>query len=67
MKCIICDRDAHAVCQFCGRAVCREHIRKDEFLSGYAKALFSGGSSAIRVENAVWCGICTVHDDPSIL
>ena len=65
MKCINCDKDAHAVCQFCGRAVCRNHFREAEFLSGYSRLMGMWGpaQSAIRVENAVWCGICSIHHD----
>ena len=60
MKCITCGADAVAVCKFCGRAVCKEHIQTDTFTSGYsAKAAFwSMAHNAVRVEDAVWCGIC---------
>jgi len=26
MNCWHCDRPAHALCQFCGRAVCKDHF-----------------------------------------
>jgi hypothetical protein len=60
MKCISSDEDARAVCQFCGRAVCREHLQKELFVSGYtAKAGFwNPRSNAVRVADAVWCGVC---------
>jgi hypothetical protein len=27
MNCWHCDRPAHRLCQFCGRAVCKEHVK----------------------------------------
>jgi hypothetical protein len=60
MKCIKCDQEARAVCQFCGRAVCKEHIQKARFVTGYtSRAGFWGSSdNAVSVEDAVWCGEC---------
>ena len=60
MKCIECGSDAVAICQFCGRAVCQEHVKTKLFVSGYSgKASFWNlADNAVRVEDAVHCGVC---------
>ena len=60
MKCIKCDEQASAVCQFCGRAVCKEHIQHKRFVSGYTSfgGILSPTDNAFSVEDAVWCGAC---------
>jgi hypothetical protein len=49
-----------AVCQFCGRAGCAEHIQKRRFVTGFTSAggLRSFKDNAVSVEDAVWCGMC---------
>ena len=63
MKCIECGADAAAICRFCGRAVCTEHIKTDVFTSGYSGKMgwWNMEKNAVRVEDAVWCGVC--HPD----
>ena len=60
MKCIECEEEAVAICKFCGRAVCKEHIKAKEFVSGYTSwgGAFSSTENAVRIKDAVWCGIC---------
>ena len=59
MKCTVCENDAHAVCQLCGRAVCKQHIREKEFISGFRKkTLMQFKEPGVRVKDAVWCGQC---------
>jgi len=59
MKCIKCEEEARAVCQFCGRAVCKQHIQKRRFMIGNTtKGAMSMGGNALSVEDAVWCGEC---------
>lgn len=60
MKCIKCEKEARAVCQFCGRAVCAEHISERRFVCGFTSVggLFSFKDNAFSVEDAVWCGLC---------
>lgn len=60
MKCIKCEEEASAVCQFCGRAVCAKHIEQQRFVSGFTSVggLWSFKDNALSVEDAVWCGIC---------
>ena len=60
MKCIHCGADAVAVCQFCGRAVCGEHLATKLFATGYTGkgGFWNVDDNAVRVEDAVHCGIC---------
>ena len=65
MKCFKCESDARAVCRFCGRAVCSEHLEEREFYTGYgmheADALSPyAAETGVHVRNAVWCGKCSV-------
>jgi len=60
MKCIHCEEEARAVCQFCGRAVCEEHISEKRFVSGFTAIgqILSLTDNAVEVDDAVWCGLC---------
>jgi len=60
VKCIHCGSDAVAVCKFCGRVVCNDHITTGLFVSGYSakSGWWSMQDNALRVEDAVACGIC---------
>lgn len=54
---------AHAICQFCGRFVNKEHA---QFLP-YPMAIFVGRNDTPKVlvvAGAVWCGICRPQQDP---
>jgi hypothetical protein len=57
MNCWHCDRPAHAVCAFCGRAVCKEHHRSlPNVLELFRDR--AGGLRGLVVDTATWCGIC---------
>lgn len=60
MKCIECEQEAQAICKFCGRAVCAEHVRQQRYPSGFATKLgfWSGAQNGVAVPDAVWCGRC---------
>ena len=63
MNCWHCDRPAHGTCRFCGRAVCKEHVRS----LPYIVALFKdekGLHKALVVPDALYCGVCKPSDDP---
>ena len=68
MKCIKCDEEANAVCQFCGRAVCKEHILQQRFVTGFTGAggILSFKDNAVAVEDAVWCGLCHLEYKRSV-
>jgi len=62
MNCWHCERPAHGVCKFCGRAVCRDHAKtKPSVIS-----IYSDGSlkKALTVADTLWCGVCKPGNDP---
>jgi hypothetical protein len=66
MKCTRCGADAAAICKFCGRAVCAEHIRTKSYASGFGHKVKSylwqsGSQTGVLVSDAVWCGQCEVE------
>jgi hypothetical protein len=66
MKCWHCDSEAKAVCVFCGRGICAEHRKKNEYFVGYGKKnrtslLDSKTASAVNVSDASWCGVCEIE------
>ena len=66
MNCWHCDRPAHGVCQFCGRAVCREHVRSLPFILAIYQGK-DGAYKAVVVENTLHCGVCTPREAPVLL
>ena len=60
MNCIQCNEAANAICQFCGRAVCKAHLKEKSFVSGFSSEMsfWSAADNAVRVPDAVWCGEC---------
>lgn len=63
MNCWHCERPAHGVCRFCGRGLCREHVRTLPYIveiyhneQGIHKALVVG--------DALYCGVCKPKEDP---
>ncbi len=63
MHCYYCDNDARAVCRFCGAAVCPDHRKAGRFVSGWASHGELSGTRAdyVIVNNAIWCGHCSVQ------
>lgn len=62
MLCWRCERPAHAVCIFCGRAVCKDHAQKLPNILGVFTAP-GGTTKVIAVEDAIYCGECRPRDD----
>jgi hypothetical protein len=63
MNCWHCDRPAHATCQFCGRGVCREHVKDlPRIVAIYRSG--QGTHKALVVGDAAWCGVCHPREDP---
>ena len=62
MKCITCEAEAYAVCKFCGRAVCRDHMQEKRYASGFTRFLGfvfrPKEKDGVVVPDAVWCGRC---------
>jgi hypothetical protein len=64
MKCVYGDsNDAVAICRFCGRAVCKDHIRP----MNYIITVYVGSKKvpkSLVVADAVWCGMCKPQPEP---
>ncbi len=61
MKCVICNSDAAAKCDFCGRFVCKEHIQEGPVKHvGVFDERDLGRKEVIAVYNTVWCGQCKI-------
>ena len=61
MKCVTCKSEAEAICRFCGRATCLNCAAEREHESGARPKYFTQtATSAIIVENAIWCRQCRV-------
>lgn len=62
MNCWHCERPAYGACRFCGRGVCKEHIKSMPFiLAAYSE---KESVKAIVVEDALFCGVCKPNDEP---
>jgi hypothetical protein len=66
MNCWHCDRPAHGVCRFCGRAVCRDHFQKMPFILEIYTGQ-DGAHKAVVVEDTLYCGVCKPHEAPVTL
>jgi hypothetical protein len=63
MKCVHCDEAACGVCSFCGRAMCKEHMKKmPDILSIYVGG--ANTSNAVVVADALFCGVCKPQPEP---
>jgi hypothetical protein len=65
MKCFYCENESRAVCQFCGRFVCKDHAKSAVFYSGFGQktrgtGYIGGTDTGMKVNDAVWCGACSV-------
>jgi hypothetical protein len=63
MNCIYCDRTAQAACRFCGRAVCKDHLKEQPYIVG----LYQGEDripKAIVIPDAIYCGKCHPREQP---
>ena len=63
MKCWYCDEEPRAACAFCGRFVCKDHVKP---MSTFI-AMFLGGNESpkgLAVSNVIWCGECEPQPEP---
>jgi len=62
LDCWSCRRTAVGTCRFCGRGVCEDDAEQ----RAYILNLFRGvdATKALVVEDALFCGKCTVRPDP---
>lgn len=63
MNCWHCERPAHGVCKFCGRAVCKEHFRNMPHIVEIYRD-DDGSYKALVVGDALYCGVCKPKEDP---
>ena len=63
MNCWHCDRPAHGVCRFCGRAVCKDHAQTMPHIAEVYHTR-SGEQRALVVGEALFCGVCEPKEDP---
>ena len=66
MECWHCERPAHAVCQFCGRAVCKAHAKEMPFILDVYRT-GQGEYKALVVNNTIHCGVCQPQQEPITL
>jgi len=68
MKCISCGKEARAICKFCGRAVCEDHIAQRRYVTGYSGVggLLSFSNNGLSVEEAVWCQKCNPEEKRTV-
>jgi hypothetical protein len=63
MKCFHCDEAARGVCSFCGRALCKEYMKKmPAILTVYVGE--GNMSKAAVVADALYCGACKPQPEP---
>jgi len=63
MNCWECNRPAHGICKFCGRAVCKDHVRERL----HVVSVFNEGGKGVRAlvtKKALFCGKCRPIGDP---
>jgi hypothetical protein len=63
MNCVHCNRTAHAVCRFCGRAVCKDHLKTKPYIVSLYQGK-DGIQKAVIVSDAIFCGLCKPHERP---
>jgi hypothetical protein len=63
MNCIHCNRSAQATCRFCGRAVCKDHLKTKPYIVSLYQGK-DGVNKAIVVSDAVYCDLCNPHERP---
>lgn len=63
MNCIRCGKPAQAICRFCGRAVCGDHIQKMNYIITVFMSAQQVPKSLV-VADAVFCGICKPQPEP---
>lgn len=64
MKCIRCDKQAEAVCRFCGRAVCSSHLQTLNYIVTVYPSASKQVPKALVVADAVFCGVCKPQPEP---
>jgi len=64
MICFHCEQSARGVCRFCGRALCKDHMKQR---LPYIVTIYVGEYNvpkAIAVRDALWCSVCKPEPEP---
>ena len=64
MQCWVCGSPAQGVCRFCGRALCRNHMKER---MPFIITIYVGDKhtpKAIVVRDALWCSVCKPEPEP---
>ncbi len=64
MKCCRCTKQAEAICRFCGRAVCSDHMQTMNYIITVYASLTKQVHKSLVVADAVFCGICKPQPEP---
>jgi len=63
MECFHCGQPAQGVCRFCGRALCKEHMK----MMPYIVTVYVGEGNipkAVVVSDVLYCGVCKPQPEP---
>lgn len=63
MECFHCGQPAQGVCRFCGRALCKDHMKS----MPYIITIYVGEGNvpkAVVVADALYCGVCKPQGEP---
>jgi hypothetical protein len=64
MLCFHCEQAARGVCRFCGRGLCKDHMKKR---MPFIITIYVGEHNtpkAIVVRDALWCNVCRPEPEP---
>lgn len=61
MDCWHCRKTALGTCRFCGRGLCEDHVQTHPFVLDLLRE--GGGTKALVVEDALYCGTCRPRPD----
>ncbi len=64
MKRCRCDETAEAICRFCGRAICGDHVQTLNCIVTVYPSASKGVPKALVVADAVYCGVCKPQPEP---
>jgi hypothetical protein len=62
VDCWVCRRTAVGSCRFCGRGTCEDHAKEKPYILELFRG--AGETKALVVEDAIYCGRCSVRPDP---
>ncbi len=63
LKCFRCGIDAVAICRYCGRAVCKDHVKEGPVIRHgvYCEGAIGAKKEWLEISGGVWCGICHIE------